>query len=206
MKMRILLPALFACLAGCMLAGCGSAPDPPAADPASAARAAKDAEAHEAAEAVLGKSAEVLVHGDLARSGSEQVLAVRRLGNASGGEAGSAARSGILIVRAAIIEKSGGKWSEILLCDEHLENPNGYLGGAPIDRVTGWQLDYDSNTATGLEMKFTPGASGAEGEKPGRTIVVRWNAKTKRYQSLDASQEKYLNEIPTLETPQSILK
>ena len=211
MKKRILLPALFACLAGCIaagciLAGCGSTPDPPAADPASVNRAAKDAEAQQAAEAVLGKSAEVLAHGDLAHSGSEQVFAVRRLGNANPGEAGSASSRSLEIVRAAIIEKSSEKWSEILLCDEHLKNPNGYLGGAPIERVSGWRMDYDPDTANGLEMKFTPGASGLEGGKAGRTIIVRWNAKTKRYQSLDQSQEKYLNEIPTLETPESILK
>ncbi len=211
MKKRILRPALCACLAGCIvagsfLAGCGSTQDPPTADPASVQRAAKETEAHQAAEAVLGKSAEVLAHGDLAHNGLEQVFVVRRMGNASGGDAGAAGSRDMRIVRAAIIEKDNGKWSEILLCDEHLKNPDGYLGGAPIERVSSWHLEYDPDTAKGLEMKFTPGADGAEGETPGRTLVVRWNTKTKRYQSLDQSQEKYLNEIPTLETPHSILK
>jgi len=37
-------------------------------------------------------------------------------------------------------------------------------------------------------------------------VVVRWNARTKSYQSLDSTHEKFLSEAPTLETPQSILK
>src|SRR5258706_256758 len=39
-----------------------------------------------------------------------------------------------------------------------------------------------------------------------RTISVRWNTKTKRYQSLDQSHKGFLGELPTLESPQSILK
>jgi len=45
-----------------------------------------------------------------------------------------------------------------------------------------------------------------DGESPGKSVTVRWNTKVKRYQSLDQSQERYLSEIPTLETPQTTLK
>lgn len=161
------------------------------------------------AEAALGKRAEVLAHGDLARNGSEQILAVNRLVNARRDAAGPA---GILILRAAILEKSGGKWTEVLRCDERLKNPNGYLAGSPAARVSGWRLEYNTDTARGLEMKFTPSDSDTDAqgldsrESPKQALVVRWNTKAKRYQSLDASHEKYLSEVPALETPLSILK
>ena len=120
----------------------------------------------------------------------------------------------IFVTRAAILEKNGGKWSEVLLCDEHLKNPNGYLGGSPAARVAGWRLEYSQDAKEGLEMKFTPAdrfdavnvntdeSSGQN--KP--TFDVRWNKNAKRYQSFDQSHERYLSEVPSLETPQSILK
>jgi hypothetical protein len=63
-----------------------------------------------------------------------------------------------------------------------------------------------------LEMKFTPANIEAReqgsgtGESAGQTVIVRWNTKAKRYQSLDASHERYLSEAPTLEIPHSILR
>ena len=164
------------------------------------------------AETALGKRAEVLAHGDLARNGSEQILAVNRLANARRDASGPASPAGILILRAAILEKSGGKWTEVLRCDERLKNPNGYLAGSPAARVSGWRLEYNTDAGQGLEMKFTPAEIDANAQGPGssespdKAVVVRWNTKAKRYQSLDASHEKYLNEVPTLETPLSILK
>ena len=106
-----------------------------------------------------------------------------------------------------------GKWSEILLCDEHLKNPNGYLGGSSAGRASGWRLEYTQDAKEGLEMKFTP----AESFELARTRIkvpserhptfdVRWNKNAKRYQSFDQSHERYLSEVPSLETPQSILK
>ncbi len=111
----------------------------------------------------------------------------------------------------AILQKSNGKWSEVLLGDEHLKNPYGYLGGSPTGRVNGWRLQYAIGTNQGLELNFTPASAGAgnpdsDGDEfAERGIVVRWNAVAKRYQSMDRSHERYLNEVPTLETPQSIL-
>jgi hypothetical protein len=163
-------------------------------------------------EAALGKQAEVLAHGDLARNGLEQLLIVNRFDNAPRSSAGLENPAAIFITRAAILEKSNGQWTEVLRCDEHLKNPNGYLGGSSAARVNGWRLEFSPDTTRGLEMKFTPANSEAgeqesrTGEPAGQTVVVRWNTKAKRYQSLNASHERYLSEAPTLETPHSILR
>ena len=157
-------------------------------------------------EAALGNQAEVLAHGDLARNGLEQLLAINRWRVRDENPAA------IFITRAAILEKANGRWTEVLRCDEHLKNPNGYLGGLSAARVNGWRLEFKTDTTQGLEMKFTPANSEAgeqasgTGEPAGQTVVVRWNTKAKRYQSLDASHERYLSEAPTLETPHSILR
>jgi hypothetical protein len=163
------------------------------------------------AEVALGKQAEVVAHGNLARNGLEQLLVVNRFGNAARGNIGSGNSSVIFVTRAAVVEKNGDKWAEVLRCDEHLKNPRGYLGGSPSAPVTGWQLEFDPDTQRGLELRFTPAEAGQErssnaAEAGNRTIAVRWNTKAKRYQSLDRSHEGYLGEAPTLETPQSILK
>jgi hypothetical protein len=113
-----------------------------------------------------------------------------------------------------VLEKNDGKWSQILLCDEHLKNPSGYLGGSPRARVTGWQLEYNQDSKEGLQMSFAPAEnfdtaranSGQSLEKNRTTFHVRWNKNAKRYQSFDASHERYLGEIPSLETPESTLK
>jgi len=150
------------------------------------------------AEGALGMHAEVIAHGDLARNGLEQMLVVNRSRNGNDdGQSGGSAR--LLVTRATIVQKQNGRWSEVLRCDEHLKNPNGYLGGSPVTPVTAWQLQIAPDTKQGLAMKFTPAEQGPE-------ISVRWNAKTARYQSLDRAEEKYLSEVPTLDTPQSVLR
>lgn len=164
------------------------------------------------AEAVLGKQAEVLAHGDLARNGLEQLLVVNRFDNAPGSRAALGNPAAIFITRAAILEKDNGRWTELLHCDEHLKNPNGYLGSSPAARANGWWLEFKTDTRQGLEMRFTPAniesveQTSGTGEPEGQTMVVRWNTKVKRYQSLDASHDKYLSEAPTLETPHSLLR
>jgi hypothetical protein len=194
-----------------LMAGCSPAPqvlttnkatnpDPPRETP----------ETQSMAEAALGKQAEVLAHGDLARNGLEQILVVNR--SANGNNGGEEKLSAVLITRVAILQKNNGKWSEVLLGDEHLKNPYGYLGGSPTGRVNGWRLQYALETNQGLELKFTPASAGAanpdsdEDEPAERSVVVRWNARLKRYQSMDQAHETYLNEVPLLETPQSILR
>jgi hypothetical protein len=76
-------------------------------------------EARGVAEASLGKQAEVLAHGNLALNGREQVLVVNRFSTEASKSAGGASPSPILVTRAAVLENNGGKWSQILLCDEH---------------------------------------------------------------------------------------
>jgi hypothetical protein len=197
-----------------LLAGCDPAkPAASAIDRENADRAEKQAaETQGMAEAALGKQAEVLAHGDLARNGLEQILVVNRLVSAQRSSGSARNPAAILIRRATILENSGGKWSEVLRCDERLKNPNGYLAGTPVARVSAWRLEYSADGGQGLELNFTPTDSDSDatvsgpGESPGKTLVVRWNKNAKRYQSLDQSQERYLNEVPSLETPLSILK
>src|SRR6202521_2521127 len=139
------------------LAGCHPAQQPAPTDVKAAVEAADVAnEARGVAEATLGKQAEILAQGDLALNGREQLLVVNRISKETAAGAPDANPSPILVLRAAILEKDGGKWSEILRCDEHLKNPNGYLGGSPAARVTGWRLEFSQDAKEGLEMKFTP--------------------------------------------------
>jgi hypothetical protein len=194
-----------------LLVGCKSArqttPAEAAAPPAAPAAVP---EIQQVAEVVLGKQAEILAQGDLARNGSEQLLVVNRFEKAASGAVGQEDPSPIFVTRAVIVQKDDGKWTEELRCDEHLKNPRGYLGGSPAIPVTGWRLELKPDTGQGLELRFTPAAAGEERSsvavETGRTIAVRWNTKTKRYQSLDQSHTGYLGEVPALETPQSILR
>lgn len=194
-----------------LLAGCRSAQPPADPETKETSPAAEGLdEAQRVAETSLGKQAEILARGDLAGNGREQVLVVNRFSQRPDGTNPSS----IFVTRAAILEKNGGKWSEILLCDEHLKNPNGYLGGSGTARVTGWRLEFSQNAKQELEMKFKPAeesdgqtgnaAQGSEQTLP--SFDVRWNKNAKRYQSYDQSHERYLSEVPSLETPESILK
>jgi hypothetical protein len=198
------------------LAGCHSAKQPaPANDQAATQRADAPDEARGVADASLGKQSEILAHGDLALNGREQLLVVNRF-SAGGAQASkeTANSSPILFTRAAVLEKDDGKWSEILRCDEHLKNPNGYLGGIPAARVSGWRLEYTQNAREGLELKFSPAerfdaVNVNVDQNSGRnnvTFDVRWNKNAKRYESFDQSHERYLSEVPSLETPASTLR
>jgi len=206
---RRFVPALVIGLAAFLLVGCKPAqqttPTEAAAPPTDQAP-----ESQQIAEAVLGRQAEVIAHGDLARNGSEQLLVVNRFDSATPGKLQPAHSSAIFVTRAVIVEKNDGKWTELLRCDEHLKNTKGYLPGAPTAPVTGWRLVVNPDTDQGLELQFAPASGGesssSNAEAGGRTISVRWNTKTKRYQSLDQSHKGFLGELPTLETPQSILK
>jgi hypothetical protein len=198
-------------LAAILLASCNSAQTPEAAGETATGDAANAAEeTRSVAEAALGKQAEVLAHGNLARNDLEQLLVIDRFASAQ--PVGVDNPASIFITRATILQKNKGRWTEVLRCDEHLKNPSGYLGGSPAARVTGWRLEFKQDSKQGLEMKFTPanfeagGQESGTGEPASQPIVVRWNTRAKRYQSLDASQERYLGEAPTLETPHSILR
>lgn len=209
------LAAIVSCSVMLCLAGCQSAPPVAPAEarvPTAAERSAEEAQA--VAVASLGKQAEVLVHGDLAQSGTEQVLAVDRMSSSAPGNQSGAETPPVLVTRAAVLERDGGKWSQVLLCDEHLKNPRGYLGGNLSPAVNGWRLEYRRDAANGLVMKFTPAGSMDGGrvhpaersESQNASFDVRWNKNTKRYQSFDQSHERYLSEIPSLGPTESILK
>jgi hypothetical protein len=217
MRTRRLRTALgmLSCVPALLLAGCNPAQQAAPSEPTAAPqRADVVVEALGVAEASLGKQAEVLVHGNLAMNGREQVLAVNRVSTGAAAGAENEAASPIYITRAAVLEKNDGKWSQVLLCDEHLKNPDGYLGGSPAARVTGWWLEHRQDAREGLEMKFTPAeridaADGNTVQSSGKkypTFDVRWNKSAKRYQTYDQSHERFLTEVPSLDIPQSILK
>ncbi len=151
------------------------------------------------AQSVLGSEAELLVYGDLARTGLPQVLVVNRLARTPAGIV-----PGNLVTRLVLAEQSGGKWKEVLRCDEYLKNTEGFLGGTPIAPVTGWRVQYEQNAEKGLLLFFTPLEQPAGGHAP--TIGVRWNPRVKRYQSLDRNLEHFLGEVPALERVNSRLK
>ena len=206
------VPALLAGVVAFFLVGCQSARQttPAEAAPPPAAPA-EVPETQRVADAVLGKQAEIVAHGDLARNGSEQLLVVNRFEKGKHGDVVPGNSTTIFVTRAVIVEKNDGKWAEVLRCDEHLKNPRGYLGGSPAGPVTGWRLEFTPDTGQAIELRFTPSGPGEqrptdESQAAIRTIAVRWNAKAKRYQSLDQSHRGYLGEVPTLETPQSILR
>ena len=145
-----------------------------------------------AADAVLGAEAEVLVYGDLARTGTQQALAINRVKKGPAG-----AVPGIMFTRAAVLERDGEKWKEVLRCDEHLKNPKGFLGATPLAPVSGWRLQFEQVEDKGLQLYFTPLEAPAGGYA--LTIGVRWNGKVKRYQSLDRKFEQFLAEVPALQ-------
>jgi len=217
MKIRRLRTALgmLTWIMALSLSGCHTGQQPTAADNKAAAESADVSdEVRGVAEATLGKGAEIVAKGNLAQNGLEQVLVVNRFSTGAQANMGEANPLPIFVTRAAILEKNEGKWSEILLCDEHLKNPNGYLGGIPEVRVSGWRLEFRQDAGEGLGMKFTPaegfnavGVNTAQSsEQKYRTFDVRWNKNAKRYQSFDQSHERYLNEVPSLETPESVLR
>jgi hypothetical protein len=197
------------------LAGCQGAPQPPTAAEKIVAESDKLAdEARGVADASMGKQSEILAQGDLALNGREQLLVVNRFASAESANQRNSSASPLLVRRAAVLEKNNGNWSQIFLCDEHLKNINGYLGGLPRARIEGWQLAFSTSATHALEMSFTPSnrvdvenasADGAPNENK-TTFNVRWNKNLKRYQSFDQSHERYLGEVPALEAPESTLK
>ncbi len=151
------------------------------------------------AAAALGRGAEVVAFGDLAHNGRQQVLVANRIGGASNSE------SGVRFTRAAVLEQTGAKWAEVLRCDEYLKNPDGYLGGIPLEPVAGWRLEFSQqNASQERELLFTPLRD--SGDTPVSTVAVRWNPAANRYQSVDSKNGRFLGEVPSLGTPVSPLR
>jgi len=152
-----------------------------------------------AASAVLGSDAQVLLFGDLAKNGKQQVLAANVVLNTP-----RSVVAGTVVTRAVIAENDDRKWVELMRADEHLKNQKGFLGLTPLTPVSGWKLQYENNREQGMSLYFTPLKSGSsERTLP---IAVRWNPANKRYQSMDPSYQHFLNEAPALQSPRSMLK
>ena len=165
---------------------------------AAPAAPAVPADIQAAADAAMGADTDVLVFGELAKNGHQQILAVNRVKSTP-----DKAIAGIAAMRVAVIENDGGTWKEIFRCDGHLKNAHGFMGGTPLSPVGGWRLQYEQNPQKGLQMYFTPIAKPVGGYI--QTIGVRWNPAVKRYQSLDRNYDQFLGEVPALDTPQSQL-
>jgi hypothetical protein len=184
-----------------MLAGCGDSPTPKPEEPMAAkpAEPAVPADIQSAADGTLGSEAKVLVYGDLAKNGKQQVLVANVVPKTP-----KESITGTIVTRAVIAENDDGKWEELLRCDEHLKNAKGYLGMTPIEPVSGWRLQFEQDPEKGLTLYMTP-VKGND-DKHVLPIGIRWNPKTKRYQSLDRTYEQFLLESPSLSTTRSQLK
>ncbi len=200
------LVATAALLFAGLLAGCGSTPSstpseakPDAAAEAKPAKPPVPDDIQGAATTLLGSEAQVLVFGDLAKNGNQEFLAANVLPKTPTNNI-----PGMVITRAVIAEKDDGKWTELLHVDEHLKNQKGFLAMTPRQPVTGWRLQYEQDPVQGLQLYFTPEKTGDVHVLP---IGVRWNPKTKRYQSTDNTFEKFLPELTQLgDTPRSTLR
>jgi hypothetical protein len=152
-----------------------------------------------AAQALLGSDAQVLLFGDLAKTGKEQILAANVVPNTP-----KSIVAGTVVTRAIIAENDDGKWVELMRADEHLKNPKGYLGLTPLQAVGGWKLQYENSGPSGMSLYFTPIRQGSN-EKT-LPIAVKWNPSTKRYQSMNLTYDQFLSEAPSLENPRSMLR
>ena len=182
--------------------GCENKPAPKPSEPAAAAKPAESAipqEIQTAAEGSLGSETTVLAYGDLAKTGTQQILIANVLPKTPKDNI-----TGTIVSRAAIVENQKGQWVQIFLCDEHLKNSRGYLGMTPIEPVTAWRIQHEQDPVKGLTVYFTPVKGTSDAHV--LPIAVQWNPKTKRYQSLDRSYQQFLLESPALSNVRSRLQ
>ena len=191
----------------CFLAGCGQeapATKSEAAAPPEAAKPAAPAvpeDIQAAAQSLLGTETQVLLFGDLAKTGNQQFLAANVVPKTPKNDN----IVGTIITRAVVGENQDGQWTEIFRCDEHLKNTKGFLGLTPLSPVTGWRIQYEKDPVRGLQLYFTPIQNAADSHV--LPIGVRWNPQAKRYQTLDRTYEHFLGEAATLGgTPRSTLR
>ena len=188
-------------LLGLLLLCCGSTPEPKPAEQAESKppEPAVPADIQAAADGSLGSETTVLVFGDLAKTGSQQILIANVVPKTPKENI-----TGTVVSRAAIVENQNGQWAQIFLCDEYLKNAKGYLGLTPIEPVSAWRIQFEQDPITGLTVYFTP----VKGMPDPHVlpIAVRWNPKTKRYQTLDRSYEQFLAESPSLSNVRSKLR
>ena len=194
-------PLILVMAASVVLFGCGSEGAKTAAEiEKKTAEPVVPEEMQDAAKALLGSEAQVLLFGDLAKTGKQQVLAANVVPNTP-----KSVIAGTVVMRAVVAEKQeDGKWVELMRADEYLKNSKGFLGQTPLQPVTGWKLQHEQSAEKGLTLYFTPVKAGSnERTLP---IAVAWNPATKRYQSMDISYQHFLGEAPSLENPRSTLR
>jgi hypothetical protein len=156
-------------------------------------------ELQDVAHTLLGSDAQVLLYGDLAKNGKQEILAANVVPNTP-----KSTVAGTVVTRAVVAENEDGKWTELMRADEYLKNTNGYLGLTPLQAVTGWKLQFENSADKGMVLYFTPVKAGAN-EKT-LPIAVKWNPTVKRYQSMDLTYEHFLNESPALANQRSMLR
>jgi hypothetical protein len=197
-RSSLLLPVLAVAL---FAAACGQDRAPQRAEEAARkpAEPAIPTDIQSAAEGSLGSETTVLAFGDLAKTGTQQILAANVVPKTPKENI-----TGTIVTRAVIAENQKGQWVQIFLCDEFLKNSKGYLGMTPLEPVSAWRVQHEQDPEKGLTVYFTP-VKGV-GDAHVLPIAVRWNPKTKRYQSLDRSYEQFLSESPTLSNARSRLR
>ncbi len=126
--------------------GCSSGDQQTAQTAAKPAEPAIPDDVQAAATALLGKDTTVLVFGDLAKTGTRQLLAVNLVPKTPKDTV-----AGTIITRAVIAEDTPEGWHELVRCDEHLKNAKGYLGGSPIEPVSGWKLQFEKTDIARIE-------------------------------------------------------
>jgi hypothetical protein len=144
-----------------------------------------------AADAFLGKETTVLTFGDLAKTGTKQLLAANVVPKTPKNNL-----PGTIVTRAVLAEESNGSWHELVRCDEHLKNEKGYLGGSPIEPVAGWRVQFEQNAVEGFHLYLTP-VKGTD-DPHVLPLAVRWNPAVKRYQTLDRNYEHFVPEAASL--------
>jgi hypothetical protein len=187
-------------LAGVLLWGCGSEGTKTAGTTETKpAEPVIPEDVQDVAKVLLGSETQVLLYGDLAKTGKQQLLAANVVPNTP-----KSVVAGTVVTRAVVAENEDGKWVELMRADEFLKNSKGFLGMTPLQAVTGWKLQYEQSAEKGMTMYFTPIKAGSnERTLP---IAVAWNPATKRYQSMDLSYQHFLLEASSLESPRSTLR
>jgi hypothetical protein len=180
-----------------LLAGCGSDTSKPAESQQKPAQPPVPDEVQEAAKMFLGSEVQVLMWGDLALNGKQEFVAANVVPNTP-----KKMVAGTAVTRAVVAENDDGKWVELMRADEHLKNQKGYLGLTPLQPVSGWKLQYEQPEGKTLALYFTPISNNSSE----RTIAVKYNPETKRYQSMDLNYEHFLLEAPALDSPRSMLR
>jgi hypothetical protein len=132
-------------LAFLSISGCENKPAPKSAEPAAAAKPAEPAipeEIQAAAEGSLGSETTVLAYGDLAKTGTQQILIANVLPKTPKDNI-----TGTIVSRAAIVEKQGNNWVQIFPLRRTSEKLQG-LPGNDADRA-GERMAHSARTGSG---------------------------------------------------------